>query len=103
MNTEIINTALKLTTGNTVTNFAIMASGTSTLQVAKNFANKSLPVHFNEVKEEVSREEVKNGFTLLTENDVITFNGSFYEGINRIYSGMEVNKIIKNEKTLLVK
>ena len=96
MNTEVINTALKLTTGTTVTNFAITASGYNTFQVAKNFSNTSLPVHFNEVREDATRELVKEGYVLLTENDVITFNGSFYEGINRIYSGVDIKRMINN-------
>jgi hypothetical protein len=103
MNTTVINTALNITTGKTVTEMAILSAGASTLQVAKNFSNNTLPVHFNEVKEEVSRELVKEGYTLLTETEVITYNGSFFQGINKVYSAVEVSRIIKNEETLLVK
>ena len=102
MNTAIINKALLNTTGNTVSNVAIMNAGNSAVQVAKTFSNNSLPVHFNEVKEG-SREDVKNGFILITENDAISYNGSFYEGINTIYSGSEIAKIIRNENTVVVK
>ena len=103
MNTTVINTALNITTGKTVTEMAILSAGTSTLQVAKNFSNTSLPVHFNEVKEETSRELVKEGYTLITETEVITYNGSFFQGINKVYSAVEISRIIKNEETLLVK
>lgn len=102
MNATIINTALEMTTGRRVSEMAINASGFTVVQVAKNFSNTSLPVHFSEVKEG-SKEDIKEGFVLLTNNDVITFNGHYFQGINRIYSAREVKEIISTEENVLVK
>jgi hypothetical protein len=99
-----IKTALETITGKKVSNYAIISLGNDFIKAVKALGNENLPAHFNEVKEKGTREDVKKGYTLLTEDDVIIYKGSsLFEGINKIYSAVEISKILKNKKTILVK
>lgn len=98
-----IKMALEKVTGIKVSDYAILTLGNDFIKAVKKLNDKNLPVHFNDVKDPISLEDIKKGYTLLTETDVIVYNGYYYTGINRIYSPMDIKRILKEEKSLLVK
>ena len=97
MTNEIIKTALTLTTGKTVTNIAVMNAGSTVKEIVNTLSNNTLPVHFNTVKNNGTKEDIKDGFVLITEKDSISYMGGLYQGMNKIYTSREINAILKEE------
>lgn len=94
--------ALEKITGRVLSERAL-TSGNDFVQLAKNLSNKTLPAHFNEVKESKDREELKKGYFLVLENDVIEYSNQIYRGVKKIYTPKEIKVIMEKEKTIMVK
>lgn len=90
--------ALELVTGKKVSDYALLHDGTF-IQLVKSLSDKSLPLHFNDVKETSEEEEfdlrteLRAGYIVITEKDAIVFDEGLYKGITKIYTPRQVRKL----------
>lgn len=98
-----IKIALEMISGQTISDYALIASGYNFSKSVENLSNNSLPVHFNEVSEGFSKDKVQEGFLLLTESDVIQYRNGIYYGVNKIYTPKEIKSLTLENQIFLVK
>jgi hypothetical protein len=99
---EYLKLALEYITGKRgLSDYAFLGGDLSSTAIS--FRDVSRPFHFNEVILDKNLDKLKEGFLLVSEKDLIRHNGSFYEGVNKIYSKNEMKKLLKMSEVVLVR
>lgn len=99
---EYLRIALEYITGNKVSDYMFNLNNDLS-QLAVSLKDKNRPFHFNEVILEPEFNKLKEGYFLVCNTDLIQYNTGYCEGRNRVYSKREVNEIIKNQESILVR
>lgn len=74
----------------------------SQAEIISNLSDTTKPISFNEMKANGTLEDIKNGFILITNNDVISFTDGKFKGQKvSFYTPLEVKRMLKN--SLIVK
>ena len=99
--------ALEMVTGKKVSDYALLHEGTF-IELVKSLSDKSLPFHFNDIKERTEEEELdlrnelRAGYLVVTEKDTILFDEGLYKGMKKIYTPRQIKKLLE-ENVILVK